>query len=63
LHGLIYYELLSATGLEAPLLVNFIMSKDCPVSAALTEDDKAKLLEIKEEVEKRIYGPTTSGMP
>jgi len=39
------------------------MSKDCPVSAALTEDDKAKLLEIKEEVEKRIYGPTTSGMP
>src|SRR5262249_32445409 len=35
---------LAATGREAPPLIDFILSKDCPVSAALTEGDKARLL-------------------
>ena len=39
----------STTGPEAPGLVDFIMSKDCPVSASLTDADKAKLLRIKQE--------------
>ena len=30
------------------------MSKDCPVSAALTDDDKAKLLKIKQDAEKKF---------
>jgi hypothetical protein len=40
---------LAATGREAPALVEFIMSKDCPVSASLAEDDKASLLKIKQK--------------
>jgi hypothetical protein len=43
---------LTALGREAPALVDFIMSKGCLVSAALTEDDKAKLLKIKQDAEK-----------
>ncbi len=39
---------LSAAGPEAPALVNFIMSKDCPVSASLTDTDRANLLQIKQ---------------
>jgi uncharacterized protein YjbI with pentapeptide repeats len=44
---------LSETGPEAPALIDFIMSKDCPASASLTEEDKAKLLRIKQEAIKR----------
>ena len=33
---------IESAGAEAPALVDFIMSKDCPVSASLTEADKAK---------------------
>jgi hypothetical protein len=51
---------LAATGREAPALVDFIMSKDCPVSAALTDDDKAKLLEIKQDAEKKSEPPPAS---
>ena len=36
----------AATHREAPALVDYIMSEDCPVSAALTEDDKANLSEL-----------------
>jgi uncharacterized protein YjbI with pentapeptide repeats len=53
---------LSATGPEAPALVEDIMKK-CPVSAALTDDDKAKLLKIKQDAEEQwLYGPTTADM-
>ena len=45
---------LADTGREASALVEFIMSKDCPVSAALTDDDKAKLLKIKQDAEKKF---------
>ena len=38
-----------ATGPNAPKMVDFIMSKDCPVSASLTEADKARLLQIKRD--------------
>jgi hypothetical protein len=38
---------LEATGGEAPALVDFIMSKDCPVYASLTDADRANLLLIK----------------
>jgi Pentapeptide repeats (8 copies) len=50
---------LAETGREAPALVDFIMSKDCPVSASLTDDDKAKLLKIKQAAE-QISGPPTA---
>jgi hypothetical protein len=40
---------LAAAGREAPALIDHIMSPACPVSAALTEDDKARLLEVKKE--------------
>ena len=40
---------LKAAGPEAPRLVDDIMGKDCPVSASLTADDKAKLLSVKQE--------------
>jgi hypothetical protein len=36
------------------------MSKDCPVSAALTADDKAKLLQIKQDAEKESEPPKAS---
>ena len=36
------------------------MSKNCPVSAALTDADRAKLLEIKQEIEK---ANTPDGQP
>jgi hypothetical protein len=45
---------------EAPGLVDFIMSKDCPVSAALTDDDKAGLLRIKRSAEEQFPPPPTS---
>jgi uncharacterized protein YjbI with pentapeptide repeats len=37
---------------EAPALVDFILSKNCLVSVSLTDNDKAKLLEIKQAAEK-----------
>jgi uncharacterized protein YjbI with pentapeptide repeats len=43
---------LAAAGPEAPALVDFIMSKDCPVSASLTDADRAKLLQIKQQIDK-----------
>ena len=33
------------------------MSKDCPVSASLTDDDKAKLLKIKKDAEQKFAPP------
>jgi hypothetical protein len=50
---------LAETGHEAPALVDFIMSKACPVSASLTGDDKATLLKIKQDAE-QISGPPTA---
>jgi hypothetical protein len=47
---------LEAAGTEAPGLIDFIMGKDCPVSASLTEDDKAKLLWIKQDAIKKARG-------
>jgi hypothetical protein len=40
---------LARAGAEAPKLVDGIMSPTCPVSANLTDDDRAGLLEIKQE--------------
>jgi hypothetical protein len=34
--------------------VDFIMSKDCPVSASLTDADKARLLQVKQDAEKNF---------
>jgi hypothetical protein len=45
---------------EAPALVDFILSKQCPVSAALTDDDKAHLLKIKQDAEKEFPPPPAS---
>ncbi len=47
---------LAATGTEASALVDFIMSKDCPVSASLTDADKASLLRIKQNAIKKPGG-------
>src|SRR5208282_4011812 len=47
---------LEAAGPDAPALVDFIMSKDCPVLTSLTDGDKATLLRIKEDAIKRPGG-------
>jgi uncharacterized protein YjbI with pentapeptide repeats len=41
--------LLADVGPEAPALVDFIMSKDCPLFTSLTDEDKTFLLRIKEQ--------------
>jgi hypothetical protein len=45
---------LAAAGAEAPAFIDFIMSPACPVSVALTNDDKARLLQIKREAIKEL---------
>ncbi len=57
LRGLTYaipaeFTRIGATGPEAPALIDFIMSKDCLVSASLTDADKANLLRIKQAASK-----------
>ena len=47
---------LADAGPEAPALIDFVMSKDCPVSASLTEADKARLLQIKRDAAKKPGG-------
>jgi len=56
LRGVLGSGRLAATGPEAQGLIDFIMSKDCPVSASLTDADKAKLLRIKQEAIKKAGG-------
>ena len=51
-----FLERLYAAGAEAPALIAFIMSKDCPVSASLTDADKAKLLGTKRDAIKKPGG-------
>jgi uncharacterized protein YjbI with pentapeptide repeats len=60
LRGAIKSEQLGYTGQEAPALVDFIMSKDCPVSASLTGDDKWHLLKIKQDAEQKFRPPPAS---
>jgi uncharacterized protein YjbI with pentapeptide repeats len=48
LRGIIKNARLQETDDEAPALVDYIMNKDCPVSASLTGNDKTVLLEIKQ---------------
>ena len=60
LHGISNWGRLAKTGRESPALVDFIMSKDCPVSASLTANDKAKLLKIKQNAEQKSAPPPTS---
>jgi uncharacterized protein YjbI with pentapeptide repeats len=60
LRGISKSERLAETGREAPALVDVIMSKDCPVSTALTDDDKARLLKIKRDAEKKLPPPPAS---
>jgi hypothetical protein len=48
---------LEETGPNVPALVESVMRKDCPVSASLTDDDKAKLLNIKQDAEKKFPPP------
>jgi uncharacterized protein YjbI with pentapeptide repeats len=38
----------TSSGPEVPRFVDFIMNKDCPVSASLTDVDKARLFHIKQ---------------
>ena len=52
LRGVLGNGRLTAVGPEAPALVDFIMSKECPVSASLTDADKATLLQIKRDATK-----------
>jgi hypothetical protein len=51
---------LAATGHKSPAFVDFIMSKECPLSASLTDDDKARLLEIKQDAEQKFPPPPAS---
>jgi hypothetical protein len=39
---------IEAAGTEAPGLIDFIVSPDCPVSESLTDTDGATLQEIKQ---------------
>jgi hypothetical protein len=48
---------LARTDRLAPALVDFIMGKDCPVSASLTADDNTKLMKIKQDAEKNFPPP------
>jgi Pentapeptide repeats (8 copies) len=57
LRGMIRSVRFAETG---PALVDDIMSKDCPVSALLNDDDKAKLLNIKQDAEKKSPPPPAS---
>ena len=54
--GIFGYARIGETHKEASGLIDFILSKDCPVSALLTDDDKGKLLVIKQEATKRTGG-------
>ncbi|WGJ13099.1 pentapeptide repeat-containing protein [Methylocapsa sp. D3K7] len=54
LRGIIQSKFLQVAGPEAAEIVNFITTKDCPVSVSLTDDDKAALLEIKQKTEIEI---------
>ena len=51
-----FHSRLAAAGPEAPALIDFIINKDCPVSASLTDDDKADLLRIKQDAIKKPGG-------
>jgi uncharacterized protein YjbI with pentapeptide repeats len=53
-----------AAGREAPALIDdIIQGKNCPVSAALTEADKARLLEIKKNAEERAAEAEAQQVP
>jgi hypothetical protein len=45
---------------EAPSLVGDILSEKCPLASSLTGDDKAKLLQIKQDAEEKFAPPATS---
>jgi hypothetical protein len=53
--GMLIDSRIRATGTEAAKLVERIQSKDCPVSTALTEKDKAELRAAQEPSEKAVY--------
>ena len=55
-HWFLFLNRFEATSSEAPALVDFIMGKDCPVSASLTDADKESLLRIKQEATKKPGG-------
>jgi hypothetical protein len=42
---------LATAGPRASELVDFIMSRDCPVSSSLTDADRIRLAQIKQEIE------------
>lgn len=44
---------LSSTGVEAPPVINYVMSPNCPVHSELTEADRAKLVKIKAHAPER----------
>jgi len=54
---------LAATAPEAPALIDHIISKDCPVSAALTREDKDALLEIKQQAQAKTAKPKSEPAP
>lgn len=56
---MIQSKLLRVTGPKDLEIVNFITSKHCPVSAWLTDDDKVKLLAIKQDLD-AAYAPPIS---
>ncbi len=47
----------AAAGAEVPALLDFIMSKDCPVSVKLTDTGRATLLEIKRQAIEKAKKP------
>ena len=63
LRGVSRNHRLEDTGPNAPALIDFIMSDKCPVSAALTGDDKSRLLRIKQEAQKNYPPPAPAPAP
>lgn len=60
LRGVVHNGRLSNTGTDARALLDFAMSDKCLVSAALTNEDKSRLREIKREAEKEYPPPAPS---
>ena len=56
MRGLLNNYVIENTGTEVPALVDRILSKGCPVSAEITQDDRVRLLAIKKAVAEKAAG-------
>jgi hypothetical protein len=57
LRGISSNDRLAATGPQAAALIESVMGKDCGVSSSLTDDDKARLRQIKRDAMDKVGDP------